>query len=353
MDDDAPGQQGAEQFAQKLGIGRTLIVHSSFDFDTGNNDDSFSDKRPPKDANDALVAGIDLNELVKRAQPIKHHRIMTYNQIKGDVYREFFDKSSEVNGVQSMFFPKWNTLLKGLRRGELSIYTGPTGIGKTTILSMLSLDFALQDVPTLWGSFEIRNTRLIKKMLCQLAGKDLSKCTRDEFEQVSERFHRLPTYFMNFHGSTSVDQVLDAMDYAVYVHDVQHVIIDNLQFMTSGQGSGYEKFDIQDKAIEKFRAFATNKNVHISIVVHPRKQEDHALLGLASVFGTAKATQEADNVVIIQRGKLYRYLAIKKNRFDGDLGDIPYRFDKDSNRIYELTKDQIEQVEQGVLDLSY
>ena len=32
-------------------------------------------------------------------------------------------------------------------------------------------------------------------------------------------------------------QVLDAMEYAVYRYDVEHVIIDNLQFMLSGQGA--------------------------------------------------------------------------------------------------------------------
>lgn len=32
-----------------------------------------------------------------------------------------------------------------------------------------------------------------------------------------------------------VAQVLDAMDYAVYVHDVEHIVLDNLQFILSGQ----------------------------------------------------------------------------------------------------------------------
>ncbi len=33
----------------------------------------------------------------------------------------------------------------------------------------------------------------------------------------------------------------------VYVHDVKHVVLDNLQFMTSGQGTGYERFDTMDR----------------------------------------------------------------------------------------------------------
>ena len=34
----------------------------------------------------------------------------------------------------------------------------------------------------------------------------------------------------------------------VYVHDVKHVVLDNLQFMTSGQGTGFERFDNLDRA---------------------------------------------------------------------------------------------------------
>lgn len=38
-------------------------------------------------------------------------------------------------------------------------------------------------------------------------------------------------YFLRFFGSTDVEKVLDAMEYAVYVHDVEHIVLDNLQFM--------------------------------------------------------------------------------------------------------------------------
>ena len=57
--------------------------------------------------------------------------------------------------------------MKGLRRGELTILTGPTGCGKTTFLSQYSLDFLTQGVPTLWGSFEVKNEILASHMLQQ------------------------------------------------------------------------------------------------------------------------------------------------------------------------------------------
>lgn len=62
-----------------------------------------------------------------------------------------------MQGVKSQYFTFYNKCLKGMRKGELSILTGASGSGKTTFLSQLSIDFLTQGVPTLWGSFEIKN----------------------------------------------------------------------------------------------------------------------------------------------------------------------------------------------------
>ena len=84
----------------------------------------------------------------------------------------------EAAGKQFTTLPSMNSILKGHRRGELIVITGPTGAGKTTFLSQLSLDLCDQGVNTLWGSFEIKNIQLMKKMLLQYAGEDLGDPTK-------------------------------------------------------------------------------------------------------------------------------------------------------------------------------
>uniref|UniRef100_A0A7S4QPK6 SF4 helicase domain-containing protein n=3 Tax=Ditylum brightwellii TaxID=49249 RepID=A0A7S4QPK6_9STRA len=149
---------------------------------------------------------------------------------------------------------------------------------------------------------------------------------------------------MTFHGGSDVDDVLDAMEYAAYVKDVQHIILDNMQFMITrnnvssgkwGGNSHFDKFDMQDVAIEKFRKFATDKNVHLTLVVHPRKEDEGTKLGISSIYGGAKATQEADTVLILQVDGRRKYLDVKKNRFDGTLGHCPLFFQRKSGRYAE------------------
>jgi twinkle protein len=97
------------------------------------------------------------------------------------------------------------------------------------------------------------------------------------------------------------------MSNAVVTHDIKHIIIDNLQFMVGCQfNSNMDKFSQQDQIIGAFRRFATNFDCHVTIVIHPRKEDSDELLKISSIFGTAKATQEADNIMILQQHKVIK-----------------------------------------------
>ena len=59
-------------------------------------------------------------------------------------------KTSSLSSIPHFFqwkrFPHLSNILKGHRGGELTIFMGPTGSGKTTLMSELSLDLSLQGV---------------------------------------------------------------------------------------------------------------------------------------------------------------------------------------------------------------
>lgn len=238
LDHDVPGQESVDKFAAKIGLKRCYVVRPEIG------------KEPCKDANDALLSGRNIQEMIDNAQLVPHEQIATFEQLREQVFQEILNPDL-YSGVPSRFFPTYNKITKGFRMGEVSILTGPTGCGKTTLLSQMSMDFCQQGVNTLWGSFEIKNTRLLRKMLTQMHGSNLSNCSVSELKTIGDRFQQLPMYFMRFFGSTDVDQVLDAMEHAVYAFDVQHIILDNVQFMMSGQGRGFDKFERQDAALDK------------------------------------------------------------------------------------------------------
>jgi twinkle protein len=114
MDNDQPGQEGAEKFARKLGLDRCYIVHCT----------------EAKDANEALLKGtVDLNEKLQQAKLVPHDRILTFEDLRHDVLHELLEPD-KYSGVPIPSLPKFTQLVKGFRRGELTVLTGPTGSGK-------------------------------------------------------------------------------------------------------------------------------------------------------------------------------------------------------------------------------
>lgn len=241
--------------------------------------------------------------------------------------------------------PVFSRILNGLRPNELTIFTGPTGCGKTTVLSQMSLDYCMQGLTVLWGSFEIRNSRLAQVMLQQIAMKplvdDQNVLETEAYNKASGKLRDCPMNFMNLFGSTGLDMVLGTMEMSMQQGPKPHLIIlDNLQFMLSGQASNaLDKWELMDRAVASLRMFCNTYNVHVVLVVHPRKEMDDTLLGISSVSGTAKATQEADNVIILQKIGDRRYLDVKKNRYYGDLGRVRLAFIPEARMVSEVIEE--------------
>jgi len=109
MDNDGPGREGAEMFARKLGVERCLLVQPSGKrgWNGGNNNNNMmmmdegescddeedlsfeaaseSRPQPPKDANEALLQGWDINELLNEASELPHERILKFSDLRDQV----------------------------------------------------------------------------------------------------------------------------------------------------------------------------------------------------------------------------------------------------------------------------
>ncbi|XP_076107139.1 twinkle mtDNA helicase-like [Mytilus galloprovincialis] len=313
--DDIHSWEYTIKFARKLGENRCLVFRPGDECST---------------PHEILKSNLSISHTLSKAKPMKNDHLTSFEDLRSEVKAQIAQQEL-VAGVQWRRFAQFNNVLKGLRPGELTVMSGRTGSGKTTFMSEYSLDLCMQGVNTLWGSFEVNNTRLAKTMLIQYAKKKLSPENLNEFDQFADEFQKLPMHFMTFFGQNEIKKVIDTMAHAVYIHDTQHIIVDNLQFMMGSDMDVTDKFSKQNLVYAAFRRFASEHNVHLTLVIHPRKENEDTELTTASIFGSAKATQEADNVILLQTSKTKRggkkYIEVTKNRFDGELGNISLKFD--------------------------
>uniref|UniRef100_A0A914XE97 SF4 helicase domain-containing protein n=1 Tax=Plectus sambesii TaxID=2011161 RepID=A0A914XE97_9BILA len=165
-----------------------------------------------------------------------------------------------------------------------------------------------------------------------------------------DRFERLEggLFTMNtaeFEGHTAAE-VAHAIREHVIDANIQHVVIDNLQFLVgSTNGARFDKFDPQDAFVRQIRRIATDTKAHVTLVVHPRKEPTNMPLTLENFGGSGRITQEADTVLVIQRRKnddqtYSKYLHILKNRFgqrkvESDILEMRFRPEVYSHDIIE------------------
>ena len=83
MDNDGPGREGAEMFARKMGVERCLLVQPGGM--RGRPDGADGALVPPKDANEALLQGWNLDDLLTEASELPHERILKFSDLRDQV----------------------------------------------------------------------------------------------------------------------------------------------------------------------------------------------------------------------------------------------------------------------------
>lgn len=105
------GWDVAKNFAKKLGEKRCKFVRPTT-----------SQPTPYR----ALTSQTDIKAILNKSQPILHKAITTFSSLRQDVLSDL-QNIDKVQGVKWKRYPSLNKYLKGHRKGELTVLTGPTG----------------------------------------------------------------------------------------------------------------------------------------------------------------------------------------------------------------------------------
>ena len=120
MDRDISGQEGAQVFAEKLGLPRVHIVQPTLE----NCPEVDAPENLPKDANEALLKGFDLRKIIDASKLMPHDRILRFSDLRDDVLHEIVYPEEYV-GSPIKSLPSFTKIISGFRRGEMTVLTGP------------------------------------------------------------------------------------------------------------------------------------------------------------------------------------------------------------------------------------
>ncbi|MBU1209011.1 MAG: AAA family ATPase [Proteobacteria bacterium] len=328
FDMDEAGRKGADKVGNKLGRYRCFNV-----------------LLPLKDANDCLKAGYsnaEIKDIMAQAKRFEFKLIKTPENYF-DQIRELHSGKSQNKGIRT----EWNnfdSLMGGIRPNELTVLTGETASGKTTMAANLGFKLAGMNHPVLIASFEMKPIPILRKMVQMETGSHFSALPKDELEKALRRISSLPIYFIDVYGEIGLEQLKGAIYYAKRRYGIEFVILDHLHFFLKYSGD-HERQAI-DQALTAIKSWAMDLGIHVLLIVHPTKLTyDNKVVHLNDLKGSSGLKQIPDNVLSIWRprgednsksptNEIVLYI-LKVRDDSGDEGKVILTFDKRSQSYSE------------------
>lgn len=281
FDDDDAGRKGAAEAVQRLGIERCKVV-------------TFG----AKDANQWLMDGAcgeDFHGAIKDARPLDPAELVSMADVMGQVKALFYpahvaprQPCLRLAGKSCDWFE--------FRAGELSVWTGFNGHGKSLMLNQVLLGLLEQGERMCVFSGEMSPAQQGKRLVKQATGLD--RPTPGYIDAVGE-WLRDRAWLFNVLGSATITRLLEVFAYASRRYGIRHFVIDSLM-MTDVPEDGPGSMTAQKAAVQKLTDFAKRHGAHVHLVAHPRKGRDESLApGKMDVAGSSKITDAADNVFTV------------------------------------------------------
>ena len=191
---------------------------------------------------------------------------------------------------------KTNALFR-IRPGELTLWPGINGHGKSALLGQIMLACMAQGERVLVASMEMRPRQTLQRMTRQVTrGASPTVSAIREFHSWSDG--RLWLY--DHYGATQWTQLLAVFRYCVDKLAINQFVIDSLMRCAIRE----DDYNEQKAFLDALCNFKHDNNVSVHLVMHSRKREDEMHPpGKFDAKGTGTMTDLADNVLTVWRNK--------------------------------------------------
>ena len=197
--------------------------------------------------------------------------------------------------------------IMGLLLGDVTILSGLSGAGKTSWLDCIILNVIEHGFKVGVWSGELQDFRFQSWIDNVAAGKNhvvkntnfdnLYYAPRDIADKINSWLDgKLFLYNNNYKNRWK--QLFSDIQELVEKQDCKLIVLDNLMALNISDFDG-AKNEQQSQFINELKDYAKQKNIHVILVCHPRKQD--GFLRKESISGTADLTNLCDNLFILHR----------------------------------------------------
>ncbi len=241
----------------------------------------------------------------------KKNREESQNEIdiKGEKFLEFSEiKEIDRNNLVYIKTHLYDIDKKmiGLLKGELSIFSGLSASGKSTILGQLALNAINDGFKVGFYSGELSPSRVKNWIQLQAAGRQFCHSTQYETMFYVKNVHKKlidqwikGRFFLynNMYGN-NYSQMYEDIEEQIVKEGLDMIVMDNIMTLNL-DGDSFNANEAQTKAVQSLSDLAKKHSVHIILVAHPRKTV--SFLRAEDISGSGNIRNLADNIFIVHR----------------------------------------------------
>lgn len=283
---------------------------------------------------------IDFSAYMARTEAA--HKLIPASAFADEV-ADYLEHGTQLTGSK-LPWRKTRDLIR-FRSGEVTLWSGINGHGKSLALGQAASGFVCQRERVCIASLEMRPVVTLARMTRQTVG-----ARHPDRSDVLD-LHAIWSdwlWLYDQQGQVTGERILAVMRYAAERLKVQHFILDSLMKC----GLAEDDYTGQKLFIDALCTIARDTGMHIHLVAHSRKGRDETQApGKMDVKGSGSITDQVDNVVVWWRNKAKEaslqagepveaqqpdaIMVIDKQRNGEFEGKVAFWFDKDSLQYIE------------------
>lgn len=273
-----------------------------------------------------LLTADDIDFKKYLQEPTTAGRVQSSSQFREALHRELYDLEWKERGAYLPWRKFDQVRFPG---GQVSLWLGMNGHGKSLLTSAVMLDFMVQGQKACIASMEMYPHDTLKRMLRQAVGVQTpSKTTTDQFLRWSD-----PRLFIyDQQGTVDRREMLAIIRYCAAKLGVQHFVLDSLLKC----GLAEDGYSEQKEFVDSLCVVAKDFNVHIHLIHHSRKPADeHSIPGKYDSRGSGTIVDQVDHVFIVWRNKKKEFDKRANKPVDDSLPDCILVVDKNRHLGWE------------------
>jgi twinkle protein len=247
---------------------------------------------------------VDFDFYLKETDP--HHKVKPASDFVGDAKDRLRARASAHRTY--LPWPKCNDSFE-FRLGEVTVWAGQNGHGKTDVTTQIALSLIGQDEKVCVASFEMKPVTTIGRMVRmftmlnpfseEFQGDDGLSILDGLYDQFGEWVeNRLWLYDQT--GTAQPDTILGMIKYCARELGITHVFIDSLMKCVKSE----DDYNGQKDFVDQLCAIAKDCDVHIHLVHHLKKPPKEAdMPDKHDTKGSGSITDQVDNLFMVWRNK--------------------------------------------------